>query len=144
MSKIKNLLVFHIDVGQLPPFKAEAFIERLKDSFNTDGIVDRLREQGHEILWLPCRPNSSTHVELVQLAADNGDYVEAQNISNANAIKSSQLLTDKDILMKWLKYSEEEAERAVQKMKIQKLEDIKLQVLAQNPQITGIPVPEKE
>jgi hypothetical protein len=40
-----------------------------------------------------------------------------------------------------MKYPEDEAKEMIVRIKIQKLEDLKLQILAQNPQILGIGVP---
>src|SRR5690606_3225465 len=48
---------------------------------------------------------------------------------------------DFDIHTKILKYSEEETQEMLSRLKIQKLEDLKLQVLAQNPQLLGIGIP---
>jgi hypothetical protein len=42
-------------------------------------------------------------------------------------------MSDYDILTKWLKYSEDEAKKMLARLKIQKLEDLKLQIIAQNP-----------
>jgi hypothetical protein len=62
-------------------------------------------------------------------------------INNANSLKGSMLLSDFDILTEWMHYTEEEAQEMIARMKIQKLEDFKLQVLAANPQLLGIGVP---
>jgi len=64
-KEIKGILVYYIDVGQLPPYKAEAFIERVKDRCNKDNFLTRLKEQGYESFWIPVRPNSQTRVEMV-------------------------------------------------------------------------------
>ena len=62
-------------------------------------------------------------------------------INNANSIKGSMLLSDFDICTKILKYSEDETEEMQSRMKVQKLEDFKLQVLAQNPELLGVGTP---
>jgi intein/homing endonuclease len=67
--------------------------------------------------------------------------VVTNRINNANGLKGSQLMADFDILVKWMKYTEDEANEMISRMKIQKLEDLKLQVLAQNPQLLGVGVP---
>ena len=59
----------------------------------------------------------------------------------ANHLKGSQLLSDYDILTTWLKYSPEDAKEAIARMKIQKLEELKLQVMAQNPIVMGVSIP---
>lgn len=70
--------------------------------------------------------------------------VENNRINNANALKGSLLLSDWDILTKILKYSESDAEQMISRMKNQKIEEAKLQVLVQNPQLMGIGVPGAE
>lgn len=71
--------VFYIDVGQLPPFKAEAFIERMKDQFRKKKVhtnanggkgASGVEERWHapaadEDYWLPIRPNSGTKIETL-------------------------------------------------------------------------------
>lgn len=56
-------------------------------------------------------------------------------------LKGDKLMSDKDILTKWLKYSDEEATEILARLKIQKLEELKLQIMAQNPQLLGIKLP---
>ena len=56
----------------------------------------------------------------------------------------SQLISDFDLLTTWMHYTEEDAKSIIGRMKIQKLEDARLQVLQQNPQFdiyvrVGIP-----
>lgn len=67
-QEMKGMLVFYQDVGQLPPFKAEAFIERVKDRFREDGLLQKLKANGYEIMFLPVRPNSQTRVEMVPMS----------------------------------------------------------------------------
>lgn len=69
-KEIKGIMVFYIDVGMLPPFKAEAYIDRYKDKLKQDGLIDQLRSQGYETLWVPVRPNSTTRIEMVPLSPD--------------------------------------------------------------------------
>ena len=38
LSRSPERRVFYIDVGQLPPFKAEAFVEKMKDQFRKKKI----------------------------------------------------------------------------------------------------------
>jgi len=56
-----------------------------------------------------------------------------RRIQAANHLRDAKLMSDHDILTKWLKYSDEEATEMLAKLKIQKLEELKLQILAQNP-----------
>ena len=62
-------------------------------------------------------------------------------INNAGSLKGSALLSDFDILTKWLKYTDEETEEMLSRLKLQKLEDLKLQVIGQNPQLMGVGTP---
>lgn len=239
--------VFYIDVGQLAPFRAEAFIERMKDQFRKKKVAtgkggagaNAVEERWHapaadEDYWLPIRPNSNTRIETLPGAQNLGEIDDAlyfrnklltalglpknffanddpqatritlsaqdvrfarmierlqqhiedgllaiaerhlilrgfpeaafdnmrikmtppsdwkelsraevvtNRINNANSLKGSLLLSDIDILTKWMQYSEDESEEMIARMKIQKLEDLKLQVMAQNPQLMGIGVP---
>lgn len=70
--------------------------------------------------------------------------VENNRINNANSLKGSLLLADWDILTKILKYSEEDAEQMISRMKVQKLEEARLQILVQNPPLMGIGLPGSE
>ena len=47
-------------------------------------------------------------------------------------------------MVKILKIPEDEADEMLARLKIQKLEDLKLQVLAQNPGLLGIGIPGQE
>lgn len=62
-------------------------------------------------------------------------------IQIAAQLKSTMLISDFDLLTKFLKYTEEEAKAIISRTKIQRLEELKLQILAQNPQLMGIGVP---
>lgn len=64
------------------------------------------------------------------------------DINRATSLKGAQLLSDYDILVQFLKMSPDQAKKSLAEMKKQKLEDLKLQVMAQNPMITGIAVDE--
>lgn len=75
--------IFYIDVGQLPPFKAEAFMDRLKDQFRkkktfsskgqsalapngASPVEERWQAPSQdEDYWIPLRPNSTTRVETL-------------------------------------------------------------------------------
>lgn len=48
---------------------------------------------------------------------------------------------DFDILTKWMKYTEDESREILARLKVQKLEDLKLQILAQNPTLLGVGMP---
>ena len=65
-------------------------------------------------------------------------------IQNVTSLKSSQLISDFDLLTTWMHYTEEDAKGIIGRMKIQKLEDARLQVLQQNPQLLGVGVPSSD
>jgi len=67
--------------------------------------------------------------------------VVTNRINNAGSLKGAQILSDYDVLVLWLKYSEKEAKELIARNKIQKLEDLKLQVMAQNPILLGVGTP---
>ena len=50
-------------------------------------------------------------------------------------------MSDFDILTKFLKYPEDEVAEMLARLKIQKLDDLKLQIIAQNPTILGVGIP---
>lgn len=248
LTRAPERRVFYVDVGQLPPFKAEAFIERMKDQFRKKKVASQktglpgasaVEERWHapaqdEDYWIPIRPNSNTRVETLPGAQNLGEiddavyfrnklftamnfpknyfsnedtnatritlsaqdvkfarqierlqaYIEdamwdicdrhlklrgipeecyedlvikmtppsdwremsraevvTNRINNANAVKGAQLFANIDIYMDWLKLPEEEAKEKLSRLKIQQLEDLKIQVLAQNPTLLGIGIP---
>lgn len=247
LTRAPERRVFYIDVQQLPPYKAEAFIERMKDQFKKKKVPARsgvpgasaVEERWHapaadEDYWIPIRPNANTRVETLPGAQNLGEIddtvyfrnklftalnfprnyfnnedtqstriaLSAQDIkfarmierlqshvedafwdicdrhlkllgypeeayedltikmtppsdwreltraevitnrlNNAANLKGSQLMSDYDILTKWLKYSEDEAKKMLARLKIQKIEDLKLQIIAQNPTLLGVGLP---
>lgn len=248
LTRAPERRVFYVDVGQLPSFKAEAFVERLKDQFRKKKVVrnnansggaSAVEERWHapaadEDFWLPTRPNSNTRIETLPGAQNLGEiddtvyfrnklfqalhfplnyfsnedpnatritlsaqdvkfaryierlqsYVEdalwmiadrhlrligvpedkyedlelkmtppsdwrelsraevvTNRINNANSIKGSQLMSDYDILVRIMQEPHEDAVEIISRLKVQKLEDLKLQIMAQNPDLLGIGVP---
>jgi len=61
-----------------------------------------------------------------------------QDLQKAGHLKGSNLMADYDILTMCLKMKPEEAKATIARLKQQKLEDLKLQVMSQNPQLLGI------
>jgi hypothetical protein len=53
-------------------------------------------------------------------------------------------MSDFDIMTKILKYNEGDTEEMLARLKVQKIEDLKLQVLSQNPQLLGVGIPGQE
>lgn len=248
LTRAPERRVFYIDVGQLPGYKAEAFMDRIKDQFRkkkvprqqfAQGGASVVEERWHapaqdEDFWIPTRPNSNTRIDTLPGAQNLGEIDDAvyfrnklytalnfpkgyfsmedpnatritlsaqdvkfarmierlqshieeglyqiaerhlklkgypeesfedlaikmtppsdwrelskaeivtNRINNANSLKGSQLMADFDILTKWMKYTEDEAKEMLARLKVQKLEDLKLQILAQNPRLLGVGTP---
>ena len=248
LTRAPERRVFYVDTFQLPPYKAEAFVERMKDQFKKKKVATRrnglsgassVEERWHppaadEDYWIPVRPNSNTRVETLPGAQNLGEIddtvyfrnklftalnfpknyfnnedvqstritlsaqdvkfarmierlqahiedafwelchrhltlmgfpketyddleikltppsdwreltrseVVAGRIQNAGALKGSQLMSDFDILTKWMKYDDEEALKMLARLKIQKLEELKIQIIAQNPMLLGVGLP---
>lgn len=238
--------IFYIDVGQLPPYKAEAFVERMKDQFRKKKVqtgrgtgANAVDERWHapaadEDYWIPIRPNANTRIETLPGAQNLGEIDDAiyfrnklftalnfpknymnnedvgatritlsaqdarfarmveriqasvedgilevcerhlemrgfpaesyedlkidmtppsswkelseaeimnNRISVVTSLKSSMLMSDFDLLTKYMRVSEEEAQRIISRNKIQKLEELKIQIIGQNPQLLGVGVP---
>lgn len=122
--------------------KFARMIERLQESI-ADGlweIADRhlqlkgYPEEVYEDLIIKMTPPSAWR-ELSQAE------VITNRINNATSLKGSMLLSDYDILTNYLMKSEDDAKDIIARNKLQKLEELKIQVLAQNPQLLGIGVP---
>jgi hypothetical protein len=247
LTRAPERRVFYIDVQQLPPYKAEAFIERMKDQFRKKKVPSAGKNPGassveerwqapaaDEDFWIPIRPNANTRVETLPGAQNLGEVddtlyfrnklftalnfprnyfnnedaastrialsaqdvkfarmierlqshiedslweicdrhlkllgypeeayddlvvkmtppsdwreltraeVVTNRLNNASNLKGSQLMSDYDIMTKWLKYNDEEAKKMLARLKMQKLEDLKLQIIAQNPTLLGVGLP---
>jgi hypothetical protein len=238
--------IFYIDVGQLPPFKAEAFVDRMKDQFRKKKVqtgrgtgANAVDERWHapaadEDYWIPIRPNANTRIETLPGAQNLGEIDDALYFRNklftalnfpknylgsedvgatritlsaqdarfarmveriqasvedailevcerhlemrgfpsesyedlkvqmtppsswkelseaeimnnrmnmVTTLKSSMLMSDFDLLTRFMKISEDEAQRIISRNKIQKLEELKLQIIGQNPQLLGVGTP---
>ena len=70
-----------------------------------------------------------------------GVLLRRDKIEERKPLEERDLMSDYDVLTKWMKYSPEEAEKMITRNKIQKLEDLKLQVVAQNPSMLGVGMP---
>lgn len=248
LTRAPERRVFYIDVQQMPPGKAEGFVERMKDQFKKkkvpktgDGATG-VEERWHapsadEDYWIPIRPNAATRVETLPGAENLGEIddtvyfrnklfvalnfpknyfnnedtqstrislsaqdikfarmierlqshmedafwelfdrhlklrgypeemyedlevkmtppsdwreltrgeVVSARIGNAGQLKGSQMMSDYDILTKWMKYDEDEVKKMLARLKQQKLEDLELQIVAQNPSLVGAGLPGKE
>lgn len=61
---VQGCLVFYIDVGQLPPVKAEAFVDKMKQQLNDKDGLTRIRKH-NEIFFVPVRSNVGTRVKYI-------------------------------------------------------------------------------
>jgi len=63
--KLEGFIVFFVNVGQLPPFKAEAFIQRIKDGWKKSDADNSQRNliANWEPIWIPNR-TQETHAEF--------------------------------------------------------------------------------
>jgi hypothetical protein len=90
LTRAPERRVFYVDVGQLPPFKAEAFLDRIKDQFRKRKITNGKGASGanqveerwqppaqDEDYWLPIRPNSNTRIETLPGAENLGEIDDA-------------------------------------------------------------------
>ncbi|MHA2043211.1 MAG: portal protein [Candidatus Thorarchaeota archaeon] len=248
LTRAPERRVFYIDVGQMPPFKAEAFIERIKDQFRKkkvatsksgQGGAGQVEERWHapaadEDFWLPIRANANTRIETLPGAQNLGEIddalyfrnklytalnfpknyfnnedpqttritlsaqdvkfarmieriqshivdgiveicerhlelrgfpessyeslivtmtppsdwrelsraeVQQSRLAVVTSLKTGLLMSDWDLMTKYMQFSEDETEGILSRNKIQKLEDAKLQIIMQNPSIVGIGTP---
>lgn len=246
LTRAPERRVFYIDVAHLPPYKAEAFMDRLKDQLRKKKVSNRVGEgasgmdekwhapAADEDFWIPIRPSSNTRIETLPGAQNLGEiddavyfrnklftalnfpknyfnnedpqatritlsaqdvrfaqlverlqscmadgiyeiahrhlqlmgYPEktyedlqikmtppsdwreltkqeafANRINNATALASSFIFPMYDVLTKIMKCGDEEAQAILARMNLQKLQDLRLQIFAQNPQLLGIGVP---
>lgn len=239
--------VFYIDVSEMPPFKVEAFMDRIKDKFRKKKVTagpggqgaSAVEERWHapaadEDYWLPIRPGVNTRIESLPGAQNLGEiddalyfrnklftalnfprnYFSSEDVAttritlSANdvkfarmieriqahvsdgimeicethlqmrgfpedayedlaiemtppsawkelseaevwtnrinlitSIKSALFMADYDLLTRFMKVSDEEAEGIISRNKIQKLEELQLQIIGQNPQLLGMGTP---
>lgn len=68
--------------------------------------------------------------------------IDGAKLGNASTLKQMELYSDYDLLTKILEINEEEAKIMISRMKNQKLETAKMQILIQNPQLLGVGVPD--
>ena len=74
----------------------------------------------------------------------NNYWLASKNLRIKEDLKSAQLMTDYDIHIRYLRHSEEETQEMIARLKIQKLEELKLQILAQNQTSTVISVQQSQ
>lgn len=121
------------------------FVERLQEHFE-DGILELLETH----LELRGYPEESYEDLRVKMTPPS-DYREAgraeltsKRIADASSIKGAELWSLYDIYRKIFKFSEEEAQEMIARNKIESLEKLRIQILAQNPRMLGVGVPGEE
>lgn len=98
LSRAPERRVFYVDVGGLPPFKAEMVMQRLQDTlrkkktFNNKasggsngapGVEEKFQPIGQdEDLFIPIRPNVNTRVETLPGASNLGEIDDALYFRN--------------------------------------------------------------
>lgn len=242
--------VFYIDVANLSPARAEAFMDRIKDQYRKKKVFNRrspnpgssavderyVPPSAEEDFWIPMRPNSSTRIDTLPGAQNLGEIddaiyfrqklytalqfprnylqsndpqatkltlsqqdtrfarmierlqkplckglrevavrhlkfigwpeedfhdlkikitppsdwrrinrneVDEVKFNRAATMKGSQLMSDYDIFIEIMEYDEHEAKEMVARIKAQKLDDLKMQMIAQDPRLLGFNTPEQ-
>jgi hypothetical protein len=74
----KGIIVFTMNVGNLPPLKAEAYIERIKDQFRKSGNPQDWQDWQH--IFMPVR-HQETKVEIFSF--EKCDYIEPMKVLGA-------------------------------------------------------------
>jgi hypothetical protein len=122
--------------------KFSRMIERIQ-SHLVDGILE-IAERHLELMGYP----AEVYEDLQIIMTPPSHYKEAseaeiinQRISVMGQLKSSLLMADYDILTKWGKYTEEEAQEIISRNNLQKYQDAKLQILMANPGLMGVGQP---
>jgi hypothetical protein len=122
--------------------KFARMIERLQSAFE-DGLYElaerHLVLRGYpQELYKDLKIKMTTPSDWRELSRI--DVINAR-LSVATQLKSSLLMSDYDIYINCMKYNKEETEEMLGRLKIQKLEELRSQVLSQNPQLLGIGIP---
>lgn len=117
-------------------------VERLQATF--EKALVQICELHLALLGVPEEDYEDLEVHMTpcsNIQEQSKNEIITNRINNANALKGSMIISDFDILTRFMHYTEDEAHEMLARQRIQKLEDFKLQVLAQNPQLLGVGVP---
>jgi len=121
-------------------------------------MIERLQSHIEDAIWEICErhlrlrgyPEESFEDLEVKMTPPS-DWRElsraeviASRIQNAGSLKGAQIMSDFDILTEWMKYPEDVVKKMLARLKIQKLEELKLQIVAQNPALLGAGVPAED
>ena len=78
-TQAKGILVFYVSVGMLPPFKAEAYLERLKDQYLLKSGKNSLASQLPQditTVFIPVRPPQETKIDYIPLDLASKDALD--------------------------------------------------------------------
>lgn len=137
-SQVTKVTLSSIDV------KFARLVERLQQSM-ADGMLE-IGIRHLELRGFPPEMYEDLHVRFTppsHYREISENEVIAERFNRALAVKGSMIFADLDILTKILKIPIEEAKEIVARATVQKLQELKLQVMAQNPQLMGIAMPGK-
>jgi hypothetical protein len=118
-------------------------------------MIERLQSHMEDAIWEICERHlklrgypEDSYEDLEVKMTPPSDWRElsraevvASRIQNAGSLKGAQIMSDFDILTEWMKYPEDTVKKMLARLKIQKLEELKLQIVAQNPALLGAGVP---
>jgi hypothetical protein len=117
-------------------------VERIQASVE-DGILE-ICERHLEMRGFPSEAYEDLKIEMTPPSSWK-ELSEAEIVNNrisvVTSLKSSAIMSDFDLLTRYMRMSEEEAERVISRNKMQKLEDLKIQIVGQNPQLLGVGMP---
>lgn len=118
------------------------YVERLQKSY-TEGLHQAL-ETHLRLMGFP--PDLYEDLEIVMTPPS--DYrqlskaeVEEGKVNRAIALKGAMLFDDYTLLTDYLDIKPDKAKEIIGRLKLQKLEELKLSIMAQNPQVLGIGLP---
>lgn len=74
-QSMQGIVVYTLNVGSLPPYKAEAFIERLKDKLSKE---KNIWGDGWGFVIQPVRPPQKTKVEIFRMNASDSEYARVK------------------------------------------------------------------
>jgi len=96
-SEADGIIVIYLNVGQLPPFKAEAFIDRMKDKFRVED-KNKILEKW-TTLFIPVR-TQDTRVEFIRFNGNaSSELVVGTPLKNEFVYPNKQKTTDYVLMM---------------------------------------------
>ena len=118
-------------------------------------MIERFQSHMEDAFWEICDRHlrllgytEESYEDLVVKMTPPSDWREltraevlTNRLNNMANLKGSQLMSDFDILVDFGKYSEDDAKKMIAKLKVQKIDDLKLQIIAQNPTLLGVGLP---